>query len=113
MRPGVKGTDTSCPALFAACSTAAQPPSTITSASEIFFPPVCASLKLDLDLLEDLQHLGEFVRLVHLPVFLRGETMRGPLAPPRLSVPRKVDADAQAVETSWDVDSPDSRILLS
>ena len=35
---------------------------------------------------------------------------RAPLAPPRLSLPRKVDADAQAVETSWDTDSPESRI---
>ena len=38
--------------------------------------------------------------------------MRAPLAPPRLSVPRKDDADAQAVETSCDVDRPDARILL-
>ena len=38
--------------------------------------------------------------------------MRAPLAPPRLSVPRNDEADAQAVETSWEVDSPDARILL-
>ena len=37
--------------------------------------------------------------------------MRPPFAPPRLSDPRKVDADAHAVETSWEIDSPDSRIL--
>ena len=37
--------------------------------------------------------------------------MRAPLAPPRLSVPRNVDADAQAVETSWEIDSPEARIL--
>ena len=37
--------------------------------------------------------------------------MRAPLAPPRLSVPRNVDADAQAVETSWEMDSPEARIL--
>src|SRR5262249_10254720 len=30
-------------------------------------------------------------------------------APPRLSEPRNVDADAQAVETSWDTDRPDAR----
>ena len=44
MRPGANGTVTSCPASFAACSTAAQPPSTIRSASETFFPPDCAPL---------------------------------------------------------------------
>ncbi len=38
--------------------------------------------------------------------------MRAPFAPPRLSEPRKVDADAQAVETSSETDSPDARILL-
>jgi len=37
--------------------------------------------------------------------------MRAPLAPPRMSEPRKVDADAQAVETSWETDSPEARIL--
>ena len=37
--------------------------------------------------------------------------MRAPLAPPRLSEPRNVDADAHAVETSWEMDSPDARIL--
>ena len=36
--------------------------------------------------------------------------MRAPLAPPRLSVPRNVDADAHAVETSWETDSPEARI---
>ena len=37
--------------------------------------------------------------------------MRAPLAPPRLSVPRNVDAEAQAVETSWETDSPEARIV--
>ena len=36
--------------------------------------------------------------------------MRAPFAPPRLSEPRNVDADAQAVETSCEIDSPDARI---
>jgi len=39
VRPGEKGTFTLCPAFFAASSTPAQPPRTITSASETFFPP--------------------------------------------------------------------------
>ena len=37
--------------------------------------------------------------------------MRAPLAPPRLSLPRNVAADAQAVKTSWEMESPDARIL--
>ena len=37
--------------------------------------------------------------------------MRAPFAPPRLSEPRNVDADAHAVETSCETDSPDARIL--
>ena len=34
--------------------------------------------------------------------------MRAPLAPPRLSEPRKVEADAQAVETSSATDRPEA-----
>ena len=46
MRPGANGTVTLCPAFFAACSTAAQPPRTIRSASETrFLPPDCDRLK--------------------------------------------------------------------
>jgi hypothetical protein len=37
--------------------------------------------------------------------------MRAPLAPPRLSVPRNVDADAHAVETSSETDNPDAEDL--
>ena len=37
--------------------------------------------------------------------------MRAPFAPPRLSVPRNVDAEAQAVVTSCEMDSPEARIL--
>ena len=37
--------------------------------------------------------------------------MRAPLAPPRLSEPRNVEADPQAVETSSDTDRPEARIL--
>ena len=44
MRPGVKGTFTSCPAAFAAYSIPALPPRTIKSASETFFPPDCEAL---------------------------------------------------------------------
>ena len=37
--------------------------------------------------------------------------MRAPLAPPRLSEPRKVDADAQAVETISDTERPEASDL--
>merc|ERR1712127_446255 len=36
---------------------------------------------------------------------------RDPLAPPRLSVPRNVDAEAQAVATHWVTDKPDFKTL--
>jgi hypothetical protein len=38
--------------------------------------------------------------------------MRAPLAPPRLSEPRNVEAEAQAVDTSWETVSPESSILF-
>ena len=37
--------------------------------------------------------------------------MRAPFAPPRLSEPRNVDAEAQAVATSREIDSPEARIF--
>jgi hypothetical protein len=43
--------------------------------------------------------------------FCGSSRIRAPLAPPRMSVPRKVAADAQAVDTNWETDSPVSRIL--
>ena len=38
--------------------------------------------------------------------------MRAPFAPPRLSLPRNVEADAHAVETSWDTVRPEARSRL-
>ncbi len=38
--------------------------------------------------------------------------MRAPFAPPRLSEPRNVEAEAQAVETSCETERPEARILL-
>ena len=37
--------------------------------------------------------------------------MRAPLAPPLLSEPLKVDAEAQAVETNSETESPDAKIF--
>ncbi len=111
MRPGVKGTVTLWPAFFAACSTpAATGPGTIRSASETFLPPdwlplslppVCWPLNSLWDALKRLQHLCELLRLVDVPILLRvpGGYGRRSLRP-ALSEPRKVDAEAQAVETN-------------
>ncbi len=38
--------------------------------------------------------------------------MRAPFAPPRLSPPRNVDADAQPRETNSPADNPNAAILL-
>ena len=70
VRPGENGTVTSWPASFAACSTAAHPPRTITSASETFVPAGLCAVEVLLDLFEGLQRLGELGRLVDLPVLL-------------------------------------------
>ncbi len=42
--------------------------------------------------------------------FCGSRRMRAPLTPPRLSLPRKDEADAHAVETSSDTDRSDARI---
>ena len=59
--------------LLAACSIAALPPSTMTSASDTFLPPESEALKSACDLLERLQHLRQFRGLIDGPVFLRCE----------------------------------------
>ena len=84
MRPGANGTVTSCPAFFAACSTAAHPPRTIRSASETFVPAGLRAVEVLLDLLEGLQHLGQFGRVVDLPVPLRREANPRPVGPATL-----------------------------
>ena len=43
--------------------------------------------------------------------FCGDRRIRAPFAPPRLSEPRKVDADAQAVKTSCETVRPEARIL--
>ena len=43
--------------------------------------------------------------------FCGASLIRAPLAPPLLSEPRKVDAEAQAVETNWEIESPDFNIF--
>ena len=110
--PGENGTCTSCPAFLAACSTAAHPPRTIRSARETFFRPVCAPLNSAWIPSRVCSTVASSAGLLTSQSFCGARRMRAPLAPPRLSLSRKVDAEAQAVETSWETDSPDARILL-
>src|SRR5579862_5771329 len=112
MRPGVKGTVTSCPAFFAACSTPAQPARTIKSASETFLPPDWALLNALWMPSRVLSALASSAGWLTSQSFCGASRIRAPLAPPRLSEPRNVDADAQAVETSRETDRPEARILL-
>ncbi len=111
MRPGEKGTVTLLPAFSAACSMAAPPASTIRSASETFLPPDCAPLNSPWMPSSTFSTFASCSGWLTAQSFCGARRMRAPLAPPRLSEPRKVDADAQAVDTSSDTDSPDARIF--
>ena len=111
MRPGVNGTCTSKPASFAAFSTAAQPPSTIRSASEICVrPPGSASLNAFWIPSSVLNTIASSAGLFTAQSFWGASRRRAPLAPPRLSVPRNDAADAHAVETSVAMGRPEARI---
>ena len=84
VRPGEKGTFTSWPAFFAAASTAAQPPRTIRSASETFFPPDCELLNSFWIASSVRKNLRQFGRLVDLPILLRREANARPVGPAAL-----------------------------
>ncbi len=112
VRPGAKGTVTAWPAFFAAASIAALPPSTMRSASETFFLPVWASLNPFCTFSRVASTLASCAGLLTSQSFIGARRMRAPLAPPRLSLPRKVAAEAQAVATSSEVLRPESRIRV-
>ena len=61
------------PAFFAACSTAAQPPSTIRSASETFLPPVAEPLNSFWMPSQIFRTLASSLAVVDLPVLLRSQ----------------------------------------
>ena len=111
MRPGVKGTVTSWPAFFAARSTPAQPASTIRSASETFLPPDADALKPSWMPSRAFSTLASWAGWLTSQSFCGARRIRAPFAPPRLSDPRNVDADAHAVETSSETDRPEARTL--
>ena len=91
------------PAAAAACSTPTTPASTIISAS---------------DALPEARWIACRVGSTRLAMALTGQSFcgasarRAPLAPPRLSPPRKVEADAQATETSSLTDRPAPAMAL-
>lgn len=70
------------------------------------------AVEVALNVFQGLQHRRQLRRLVGRPVLLRASRRRPPLAPPRLSEPRKLEAAAQAVDTSWDTDRPEANSLL-
>ena len=102
----MKGTSTSTPASSAAFSTAAAPARTITSASEILLlpRPLLKSAWIDFKVLIT---LGSSSGLLTSQSSCGASATRAPLAPPRMSLPRKLDAEAQAVRTSSDTVRPD------
>ena len=97
VRPGVKGTVTEWPAFLAACSMAAQPPRTMRSARETFLPPVAVALKSAWIFSRAERTLASWVGWLTAQKRCGVRRMRAPLAPPRLSEPRKVEAADQAV----------------
>src|SRR5438045_9223980 len=105
MRPGVNGTVTATPASFAAFSIAALPPRTIRSASDTFLPNsfwIVSRLE---------RTFASSGGLFTCQSFCGLRRMRAALAPPRLSEPRKVEADAQAVETGGETERPEPAII--
>src|SRR5690348_12136543 len=74
-------------------------------------PAGLRAVELALDPLQGPQHLRQLGGVVDLQSFWGARRRRAPLAPPRLSVPRCVDAEAQAAETSWEIVSPEARIV--
>ena len=112
VRPGRTAPRSPWPAFRAACSTAADPPRTIRSAREILVPPVWAALKSAWICSSFARTPASSSGSLTSQSFCGASRIRAPFAPPRLSVPRKLAAAAQAVATSWAIDRPDSRSLL-
>ena len=88
-----------------------QPPSTIRSASETFFPPVCAPLNSFWIASSFASTFASSAGWFTSQSFCGARRMRAPFAPPRLSLPRNVEAEAHAVVTSCEIESPDARIF--
>ena len=96
-----------CPAASAAFSIAAHPPSTIKSAKETFLFPSCLLLKSFCIVSNVANTFFSCIGLFTSQLICGAKRIRAPLLPPRLSEPRKVAADAQAVDTSSDIVNPE------
>ena len=83
-----------------------DPPRTIRSASEIRVPPACAALNSAWIRSSAASTAARSAGSLTSQSFCGARRMRAPLAPPRLSLPRNVDADAHAVDTSCDDGEP-------
>jgi hypothetical protein len=101
------GTVTSTPPSRAAFSTAADPAITIRSASETCLPS-CASLKVSAMPSRVRSTVASVSGSLASQPFCGSSRIRAPLAPPRLSLPRNVEADAHAVATSCPIGMPAS-----
>src|SRR5439155_24612806 len=88
-----------------------QPARTIRSASETFLPPEAALLNPLWMPSRVLSTLASSAGWLTSQLFCGAKRTRAPFAPPRLSEPRKVDADAHAIDTSCETDSPEAGIL--
>ena len=80
------------------------------SASETLLPPVAAALKPACTPSSAASTRASFSGSLTGQSFCGARRMRAPLAPPRLSEPRNVEAEAQAVETRSATESPAARI---
>ena len=109
MRPGVKGTCDVVSGVLGRAFHRGRPPSTMRSASETAFL-ACAALKSLWMPSRVRSTIDTSAESFTSQSFWGARRMRAPLAPPRLSVPRNVAADAHAVATSCATLSPEPRI---
>jgi hypothetical protein len=70
-------------------------------------PAAAGGVEIGLDALKHCQHAGKLLGLVHFPIALRLEPDPRAIGAPRLSEPRKVAAEAQAVCTSSETVRPE------
>ena len=96
------------PPSFAAFSIAAAPASTIKSAIETCFPPVADVLNSFWIVSNASNTLDNCAGLFAAQYFWGAKRILAPLAPPLLSDPRNVEAEAQAAETNSETVKPEA-----
>ena len=112
MRPGTKAISMSCPRSAAALSIAAAPPRTIMSAMLIALLPRALSLNSPRTFSSAASVEASSSVSFTSHEFMGASRTRAPLAPPRISLSRYEDAEAQAALTSDDVLAPDFKIAF-